>query len=78
MGLSFQAGYALKKITEYPEFKNYKTVMDFGCQTISKTAYLRLKYIFPNLIINFKDEYVSAKELYNFLNLQYNAVDANG
>ena len=49
MGLGIQAGFAVKKISEYSEFKNYKTVMEFGCQTISKTSYpLLKKHIFPN------------------------------
>lgn len=78
MGLSFQAGYALKKISEYPESKDYKTVMEYGCQTISKESYLKLKVIFPNLNINFIGEYVSAKELYNLIGFKYNSMDANG
>jgi hypothetical protein len=79
MGLGIQAGFAVKKISEYSEFKNYKTVMEFGCQTISKTSYpLLKKHIFPNLNINFKSEYAAAKELYNHLGLKYNSMDANG
>jgi hypothetical protein len=78
MGLSFQAGFALKKISEYPESKNYKTVMEYGCQTISKASYLKLKVIFPNLNINFTSQYVSAKELYNLMGFKYNSMDANG
>ena len=55
MGLGLQAGFAIKKISEYSEFKNYKTVMEYGCQTISLTAYPLIKrYIFPNLNINFQ------------------------
>ena len=78
MGLGFQAGFALKKISEYSEFKNYKSVMDYGCQTISKNAYLTLKTIFPDLNLNFTNNYVSAKKLYNLLGLEYNSMDANG
>lgn len=78
MGLSFPAGYALKKISEYSEFKNYKTVMEYGCQTISKNAYPTLKTIFPDLNLNFTNNYVSAKKLYNLLGLEYNSMDANG
>jgi hypothetical protein len=78
MGLSFQAGYALKKISEYPDSKDYKTVMEYGCQTISKETYLKLKVIFPNLNINFTSEYVSSKELYNLIGFKYNSMDANG
>ena len=78
MGLGFQAGFAIKKISEYTEFKDYKTVMEYGCQTISQASYLKLKHLFPNLNINFKSEYVSAKELYNFVGLNYSAMDANG
>ena len=80
MGLGFQAGYAIKKISEYPEFKDYKTVMEYGCQSISEVTYLKLKHIFPNLNINFKDVNVnvSAKEFYNHIGLEYNAMDANG
>ena len=79
MGLGIQAAFAVKKISEYSEFKNYKTVMEYGCQTISSAAYpLLKKYMFPNLNINFKDEYVPASELYNHLGLKYNSMDANG
>jgi hypothetical protein len=79
MGLSIQAGFAIKKISEYSEFKKYKTVMEYGCQTISTTTYPLLKeHIFPNLNINFKGEYAPAKELYNHLGLKYNSMDANG
>ena len=78
MGLSFQAGFAIKKICEYPEFKDYKTVMEYGCQTISEASYLKLKQIFPNLNVNFESEYVSAKELYSLIGLKYNSMDANG
>ena len=77
MGLSFQAGYALKKISEYPDSKDYKTVMEYGCQSISKESYLKLKVIFPNLNINFTGKYVSAKELYNLIGFKYNSMDAN-
>ena len=78
MGLGFQAGYALKIISEYPEFKNYETVMEYGCQTISKKKHKSLRNIFPNLNINFNGDYASAKELYNLLGLKYNSMDANG
>lgn len=78
MGLGFQAGYAIKKISEYPEFKEYKTVMEYGCQTISKESNFKLKLIFPNLNLKFKSEYVSTKEFYNLLGLEYNVMDANG
>ena len=79
MGLGLQAGFAIKKISEYSEFKNYKTVMEYGCQTISLTAYPLIKrYIFPNLNINFSGKYVSASKLYDLFNLDYNSMDANG
>ena len=79
MGLGLQAGFAIKKISEYSEFKNYKTVMEYGCQTISSTAYPLIKrYIFPNLNINFSGKYVSASKLYDLFNLNYNSMDANG
>ena len=79
MGLGIQAGFAIKKISEYLEFKNYKTVMEYGCQTISTVSYPLLKeYMFPNLNVNFKDEYAPAKDLYNHLGLEYNSMDANG
>ena len=50
MGLGFQAGYAIKKISEYPEFKDYKTVMEYGCQSI---AYLN-HYIYTK-VLNYKN-----------------------
>lgn len=79
MGLGLQAGFAIKKISEYSEFKNYKTVMEYGCQTISSTSYPLIKrYIFPNLNINFSDQYVSASKLYDLFCLKYNSMDANG
>ena len=53
--------------------------MEYGCQTISTKIYPLLKeHIFPNLNLNFKDEYAPAKELYNHLGLKYNSIDANG
>ncbi len=79
MGLGVQASFAIKKISEYSEFKNYNTVMEYGCQTISSKAYpLIKKYVFPDLNINFTETYVSASKLYDLIGLKYNSMDANG
>ena len=38
MGLGIQAGFAVKKISEYKELKNYNTEMKYGYQTITTKA----------------------------------------